>query len=785
MKSDSLRVLHLEDEPIDRELVQRALSNAGLDCRFTSVSNKDDYALALKEQQYDLVLADWTIPGYGGLFALEDAQKRFPEIPFIFVSGSIGEDQAVESLKRGATDYILKDRMDRLPMAIKRALQGIEEKRQRTELESKFRSLFDNAVEGIFQSTPDGRFVTANPALARMLGYSSPEELMASIDNAVGPLYVDLAQWNEFRERLATHGKVEAFELQVRRKDGRQIWISENVRAIRDETGNVRYHEGSIEDITVRREAVEALRHSEARFREMAESIRDVFWVTSPDWHQILYVSSAYELIWGRPASDLNTRPMSWLEAVVPEDREKTTAALDELAKGISNRMEYRIRRPDLTERWIETRGFPVFDENRNVVRLIGVTADITERKNLENHLLQAQKMEVVGLLSSGIAHDFNNILTVIFGYVNLLLDNEPLSPKTTHALKIVYTASERAAGLIRQLLVFSRKRVLKHEIINLGDAIEETAKMLYRLLGEPVSLEVELSSQPTFISADVGMIEQVLMNLAVNARDAMPKGGKLSIKTEVKQFDTIQVPSHLHARVGSFVCISVRDTGGGIPPEIISRIFEPFFTTKEVGRGTGLGLATVRDIVNLHNGWIDLQSEINVGTTFFIFLPLVPPETVPAQTPHIAYDAMGKRETILLVEDEIYVREFAVAVLQQHNYSVLQARSGDHALEVWQRHAHKIDLLLTDVVMPGDTSGLDLAEKLQAKKPSLKVILVSGYTNETSERVFVHGENSKFLHKPYLPAGLARAVRDILDQRNGLASKSDTRAKLDFSGPT
>lgn len=417
---------------------------------------------------------------------------------------------------------------------------------------------------------------------------------------------------------------------------------------------------------------------------------------------------------------------------------------------------------------WMEIIKTPLVGADGRITGTQGMGWDITERKRLEAELLQAQKMEVIGLLASGVAHDFNNHLTVIFGRASLLLDNQRLDPAVAEGLKHIYAAGDRAAGLVRQLLIFSRKRVPLREVIDLHGAIRDTAKMLRHLIGEPIELVVNLAPTDVFVNADSGMLDQLLMNLAVNARDAMPKGGHLFLGTEVSRFT--EAPPAPGARAGDFVCLSMRDTGTGIPPEVLSRIFEAFFTTKEVGRGTGLGLATVRDIVRHHEGWIEVDSRVGAGTAFRVFLPLVPAGVLAASRQQIEAPPLGGHETVLLVEDEIHVREFACAVLRSHGYSVLQAQAGEDALEVWSRHGRKIKVLVTDIVLPGDLSGPDLAAKMQAAQPELKSVFMSGYSNEAMQELFALRQDVQFLHKPYRPRDLLKVVRDALDGRTSTA---------------
>jgi two-component system cell cycle sensor histidine kinase/response regulator CckA len=388
------------------------------------------------------------------------------------------------------------------------------------------------------------------------------------------------------------------------------------------------------------------------------------------------------------------------------------------------------------------------------------------ERKLVDEQLRQAQKMEAIGQLAGGIAHDFNNLLTVINGHVSLLLDSETHTPDTVEALKQVYLAGERAAGLTRQLLFFSRKRPIERQSLDLNQIVKEVASLLRRLIGEQIKLELRLAPELGAVEADVSMMEQILINLVVNARDAMTRG-RIVIGTHAAEFTEEDVRGRCNARAGRFASIRVSDTGCGIDPAHLPRIFEPFFTTKEVGKGTGLGLATIFGIVQQHQGWIEVDSTVGQGTTFRVFLPVAGSDSRPQATAlESGTQPPGGRETILVVEDETSVRELAVAVLKPHGYRVLQAKSGVEALEVWARHSSRINLLLTDVVMPDDISGPELAVRLQAEKPGLPVIFTSGFSEEMMGQVFDPQKTMRFVHKPYPPRVLARIVREVLDAK-------------------
>ena len=391
---------------------------------------------------------------------------------------------------------------------------------------------------------------------------------------------------------------------------------------------------------------------------------------------------------------------------------------------------------------------------------------DITDRLNLEAQFRQSQKMESVGQLAAGVAHDFNNMLTVIQGHSGMLLARPTLPPELRDSVQAVYFAAERAASLTRQLLMFSRKGVLQPQPLDLREVIGNMSKMLKRLLGETIVLQFNPPLELPFVQGDTGMIEQVIMNLAINARDAMPTGGNLTISVEPAEIETSYVQGRPEARPGNYVRLSVVDSGQGMDTATMSRIFEPFFTTKDVGKGTGLGLATVYGIIKQHQGWIDVASQPGHGASFSVFLPAsdeVAKGIKPLEAP-AAY-VSGGAETILLVEDEESVLAMGKMILEDCGYRVLEALSGVKALDVFQQHETKIDLLLTDMIMPQGLSGIELAQKLIATKPQLKVIFTSGYNVSDMDADFIHAGGGTFVQKPYTRSTLAKAVRESLDR--------------------
>jgi two-component system, cell cycle sensor histidine kinase and response regulator CckA len=638
----SLKILLVEDNPDDAKLVLRELKRGG----FEPISQRVDTEAAFLESLHsepDFILSDYAMPEFSGLRALELLNKSGLEIPFVLVSGTIGEDIAVEAMKLGAADYLLKDRLARLGPAVQQAL---EQRRLRQE----------------------------------------------------------------------------------------------------------------------RRQAQEALRASEERFRQFAESTSEVLWLTSADLSKILYISPSYEKVWGRTCQSLVERPVSFTEAIHEEDRGAVLAALEKHLQGEEMDAEYRIVRPDGQIRWIHAHGTAVRDETGAIRHLGGIAEDITRRRATEQQLRQAQKMEGIGQLAGGVAHDFNNLLAIIGGNLELfLMTVKNLDPYAREYLSHIGHAADRAATLNRQLLTFSRSEAMQMQPLNLNELTASFTKMLRRIVGEHIRVQNDFAPTPPPIKADPGMLEQILMNLAVNARDAMPNGGQLIIGTEVVLMDQDRVKLNPRMRAGHFVCLSVRDTGAGIAPENMSRIFEPFFTTKDVGKGTGLGLATVFGIAEQHKGWVDVSSEVGVGTTFRVYFPISSEElAVPNLT--VGQKVRGGTEKVLLVEDEKGVRDVVLLTLENYGYVVVQADSAISAQRIWAEHGGQIDLLITDMVMPGGLNGLDLVDMLRAQKPALKVMLTSGYSADLARGDLAQARGISFLRKPFSTRVLAETVRKCLD---------------------
>ena len=630
------------------------------------------------------------------------------------------------------------------------------------EYEQRFAAVFDaSPIAKVLIRTADRRIVEVNRAYLELSGVTR-EDILALEPPTPAAAQYPLAgeDHTRFWELVAKSEHIREFNHRFRSSDGKSGEAVASAQRL--VLGGEEYVLVIVQDVTERRRAERALHESDERFRQLADTIQEVFWLTDLEKGSIIYVSPGYEQIWGRTCNSVYDDPRSWLDAIHVDDRERIRSAV--LTKQVHGNYdeEYRIVRPDGTVRWVRDRGFPVKDAAGHVFRVAGSAQDITTRRELEAQLRQTQKMESIGLLAGGVAHDFNNLLTIILSNTEALKDTALEPGESGEILGEIHDAGERAASLTRQLLAFSRQEVIEARVVDLVAIVVDTEKMLRRILGEDVTLTLSLGTEPSRVKVDPGSFVQVLMNLAVNARDAMPRGGKLSIETCGVVLGDEFVQTHPHVAPGRYVRLSVTDTGTGMAAAVQARIFEPFFSTKAVGKGTGLGLSVVHGIVAQSGGHIEVESQLGRGTTFRIYVPAVDARPGSADVVASQASAVGT-ETILIVEDEEPLRRVAIRTLRDLGYSLLQASDGVEALAVLSEHPGTVDLLLTDVVMPR-MDGRELAEAMQAMNPELRVLYTSGYTDDAVVRHGIKSAEVAFLAKPYDSRSLQRKVREVLD---------------------
>jgi two-component system, cell cycle sensor histidine kinase and response regulator CckA len=637
----------------------------------------------------------------------------------------------------------------------KRAEQALHES------EVRYRRIVETAYEGVWAL--DGGAVTTyvNRRMAEMLGYSTAQMLGRSMFDFMEEAQRAAARGSFQRQRA---GVAEQHEFCFSRKDGSPLWTLCSTSPIWSEDERFLGALAMITDITERKQAEDALRRSEERLRIASESVSDLIYEWDLATNDLQWFGNIDQQL-GYSPREFPRTIAAWKAMIHPEDRDRVTAAITRhLATRHPFCEEYRVLGKDGVYRYWTDRGTAIWDGQGRPRRLIGVCTDVSDRMLLEERLRQSQKMEAVGRLAGGVAHDFNNMLAVINGYTELLLNRLPAGDASRASLEEVRKAGERAAGLTRQLLAFSRKQVLSPQVLDLNEVVTGIHRMLRRLIGEDIELVTVPEAALGQVRADPGQIEQVLMNLIVNARDAMPQGGRLTVRTQNVILDELLSRVSPELSPGPYVLLSVSDTGVGMDRETQSHIFEPFFTTKEVGKGTGLGLATVYGIVQQSGGHIRVLSEPGEGATFEIYLPRVDDVLSPRCEPELGNAPPAPRETVLLVEDEPMVREFVRDVLRMNGYTVLEASEGEEAVRIFHAHRGSIDLLLSDVVMPR-MSGREVAERLTAFRPGLKVLFMTGYTDDAVVRHGIQGGETALIQKPFTPLSLGRKIREVLEK--------------------
>jgi len=635
---------------------------------------------------------------------------------------------------------------------------GLTQNRQQKDEETVRRQTLamDSSVDGIAILNENGLHIYANLAFVRMLGFDRMECVVGQPWRDVYALQ-DMDHLEPgIRRSLARAGKWSS-TLLLRRPDGSQLPVELTVAAMPDGGTTC-----VCRDLSQRERAERAREEAEAKYRMLVEQVNAITYIAEIGIEgQWFYVSPQVEAILGYAPEEWLAISHRWSELIHPGDLPTVTAAEEASQNGQPFQAEFRIKRKDGREVWLSDTAVVVRGSDAHPV-MEGIMVDITERKLLETQLQQSRKMEAVGRLAGGIAHDFNNLLTIITGYTELALSRSSAFPEIRGDIERIENAASRAAALVRQLLAFSRKQVLQPKTLNLNEVVLNLDKLLRRLMHENIEMLTRTPENVGKVKADPAQLEQVIMNLVVNARDAMPNGGRLVVETSNVELDSAYAEDHITVKPGRYVMIAVSDTGVGMDQNTVAHIFEPFYTTKDSGHGTGLGLSTVYGIVKQSGGYIWVYSEPGKGSTFKVYLPRVDDAADEPAVPQTAPQAERGTETILLVEDEDAVRDLIRTVLTGQGYDVIPASDPKHAEQIASTYAHQIHLLLTDVVMPG-ISGRELAARISMRRPGIRVLYMSGYTDNVITSGGMLERGLAFLQKPFTPAVLVRKIRDVL----------------------
>lgn len=759
-----INVLIIEDSADDAVLIEHELRKSGYSIYAKRVETAETMRAALEREAWDIILSDYSMPNFSALAALKILKTSPYDLPFIIISGAIGEEIAVECLKSGAHDYLIKGKLTRLASAVKRELACAEQRRQRKrdvlllrENETKYRSIFNQAAVGVARVALDGTWLATNQKLCDMVGYSHDELSNKTFQEITHPddLKLDQAYVNQL---LNNEIQTCSFEKRYIKKTGEIVWVNLTGSMVLNQDNAPDYFIAIIVDITARKKAEERSSRLAAAVEQAIEAVI----ITDLD-AKILYTNPAFKRITGYSSDEVLGKNPRFLQSG-KHSAEFYQKMWDALTNGEPWQGHLSNKRKDGSFYEEEATISPLRNAAGTIINYVGVKLDVTYEKELQQQIRQSQKMEAVGRLAGGMAHDFNNILQGIFGYCDMLLDQIPEEDTSRKDILEIHNAADRAAELISQLLAFSRLQLIRPTVLDLNTVVDNTSKMLRRLIGEDIELITKQAPDLYRIKADEGSIEQIIMNLAVNARDAMPAGGQLTIST----YNTTLDPQCTHLRPsaphqGEFACLSVTDTGCGMTKEIQEHIFEPFFTTKGVGKGTGLGMASVYGTVQQSHGFLDIRSAPQKGTTCIIYLPLHA-EIEPPTEANVSPPLSRGTETILLVEDQESVRITATASLKALGYTVLAANTPEQAFRFIEEHSGSINLLITDVIMPS-MNGRDLAALMLDQYPELKSIFISGNPSSTIVQNGILDSGKNFLPKPFNRAQLAKLVREVLDE--------------------
>ncbi|BAY47140.1 two-component hybrid sensor and regulator [Scytonema sp. HK-05] len=764
--SPYLRVLIVEDSEDDTLLVLRELRRGGYTVDYVRVDTPAAMQAVLDQQSWDIVIADYNMPAFSAPEALKLLQSRKLDLPFIIVSGTIGEEIAVAAMKAGAHDYLIKGNLARLVPAVERELREAQERHKRhsaeralQESEERFRQLAENIIEMVFWMSDPGerQRLYVSPAYENIWGRSR-ESLYANFMEWLEAIHPQDRQHIEtvfFEQSLAgTYDE----EYRIIRPDGSLRWIRDRGFPIRDKSGEPYRVVGIAEDISDRKLAEQQIREQAA----LLDVATDAIFVQDLEQH-LLFWNKGAERLYGWEAAEVLGRSAESLvykseETLPPFEAIQTILAAEGKWQGELQQVTKDGKKIIVESRWTLVR-----DVAGNSKSILIVNTDITAKKQLEAQFLRTQRLESLGTLASGIAHDFNNILTPILAIAQLLpLKFPKLDENTQELLRMLEGSAKRGGDLVTQILSFSRRGVEgSRTIVQTKHLLLDVAQIAQRTFPKSIETQTNIAPNLWTVFADATQLHQVLMNLTVNARDAMPDGGILEISAENLWVDESYARMHVDAEVGSYIVITITDTGCGIPPEIMDRIFDPFFTTKEVGKGTGLGLSTVIGIIKSHCGFVNVYSEMGKGSRFQVYLPSSQLTETPAATDVELPNGHG--ELILVVDDEVTICQITKSTLESHNYKVLTASDGIEALALYAQYKDEISVVLIDLMMPG-IDGSTTILTLQRMNPHVQIIAMSGLmSNWTTAQKRSFGIQY-FLSKPFTAQALLSTLREVRD---------------------
>jgi two-component system cell cycle sensor histidine kinase/response regulator CckA len=750
-----MKILHLEDNPQDAELVLALVTSEWPDCVVDWVSTQDAFIARLESGPYDVILSDFNLQSFDGLTALRLAYQRAPATPFIFVSGTLREDSAIEAVRAGAQDYVLKDRMRRLIAAIPRALSDHQQRRARREMEEahfRLASVLESTPDFVGMTGVDGRAFYVNHAGLRMLGLTEGQDPgMLSMADFYPP---EIAQ-RIFAQAIpaALQRGTWSGETTLLSRDGKTIPVSQVIIAHQVPGGQVQYLSTIMRDLT-------AVKAAESQIREQADLInkaRDAIIVTDLAG-AVSFWNQGAERITGWLAAEVIGKKFAEIFGGKCEARLK--AWHEALAAADEWRGELQLLKKTGQLLILEGSSTLIRDDRGQPKSRLSIVSDVTEQKKLHEQFLRAQRLESIGMLAAGIAHDLNNVLAPILMAAPMLRERAS-DPGDLRMLETLEKSAERGAGLVRQILAFAQGTDGGRQLVQVKHLVRDISGIVRETFPKNIRLEEEIPRAPWPVNANPTQIHQVLLNLCVNARDAMPNGGTLYLRVEHAVLDEKAATGIEGARPGTWVVLHVEDTGTGIAPEVLAHMWEPFFTTKELNKGTGLGLSTVRGIVDGHGGFVTLRTVVGEGTTFRVYLPAAEPDLKTASATLHPFLQRGTGELILIADDELHVRDVTAATLARHGYRVLLAGDGTEAVALFAPRSSEIKLVITDLGMP-NLDGAAFAGIVRHLNPRVKILAISGDTSAKSTPQ-LQSFSDAFVLKPFKADALLAAVHQLL----------------------